>query len=660
MKQLSLFARKDLEEDVPLLDTIKYINSECWELFEFEQKLLASNRFSFDIETYGDLELDGLRWWQGNIRLMQFAFSAEDCYILDWMKLSNLTKQHILPAIKAALESYTIEKMAFNGKFECCFCIGQLSIHPRNFRDPMLMSQLLYGGIDYMKHNLEACCDRYLQIQLPKDEQTSDWGDPELLNKQLNYAANDALILFPLVDCLKAKVAKAGLTAQAKLECLFMHVLAEMECNGFPISFEKVEKAIAEHKELSFQKTKAFYQTFPDLSVTTPHPKMTIELNERLNIALKSTADEELSHYKDVPEVKAISDYRTIKKHIDYLKGMRENCRNGRVFTNFRQLNPKGFGRTASGKLAKKSTAVDGINLQNAPKPLPGEKITSVRSCFEVDESRSLIICDLSGAHAVFGTELSLDPVLQTVYKEGKDIHLVTATELVKMDGNSYSYEELLAAKNNKDNPLHNYVKKVRKLAKPVFYGSLNLQGVYRLTQTAASYGIFLDEETARKARKSWDNLYSDLAAKQRQLIFMANQKNETTSFSNGIYGWAVSVTGRRLWMLKYPSEYNRTGWSVKGTDCVAFHWAALEVEVTKQASVWLQNSFDKHPEWDAKIVNLCHDELNVDCFKEYGLEVAKATKQVMAKAMRKWVRSIPVETGTNYEEYIARDWSEK
>lgn len=661
MQQLELFKRKDLEEDVPLRDGIIYITDECWDLCEFEQKLLGSTQLGFDIETYGELPLDGLRWWRGKIRLMQFSFSEKECYVLDWLKLSEATKKHILPTIKLVLESYEVEKWAFNGKFECCFCIGQLGIHPRNFRDPMLMSQLLYTGVKQLKHSLEACCDRYLQIQVNKDEQTSNWGELDLMNKQINYAAMDATIMWPLVATLKRLIKVEKLTYQAKLECLFMHVLAEMQCNGFPVSSEYIEMAIADHEAYSKKMTQSFYATFPNLSITTSHPKMTHILNEQFNIGLLSTEDAELSLHKDIPEIKAIADYRSIKKHLDYLRGMQLNCRNERAYSDFRQLT--GFGRTSSSRMKAKgykTDASDGINLQNAPKPIPETDMVSVRKCFRPGKGKAFINCDLSGAHAVFGTELSQDPVLLDIYNNEKDVHLVTAVGLAAQDGHDLDYDTLYYARKNPDHEYHDYTGKIRDLAKPIFYGSLNLQGAFTLQKTAAKEGIYLTEDEATNSRNVWRDIYKKLYYTQKKLIMWANDYRKKCSFVDGVFGWAIASSGRRLWMRKFPDPYHSDGIAVKGTDCVAFHWAALEIEVVKQAGVWCQNQFDNHPEWQAKIVNLCHDEFDVECLNEYAIDVARCVKQAMAKAMRKWVRSIPVETNKNYADYIKPDWSEK
>src|SRR5207253_1066294 len=63
--------------------------------------------------------------------------------------------------------------------------------------DTMLASQLLDAGLHTRRHGLSDVVRHFLQEELSKEEQVSDWGGA-LTPEQLQYAATDAAILLRL------------------------------------------------------------------------------------------------------------------------------------------------------------------------------------------------------------------------------------------------------------------------------------------------------------------------------------------------------------------------------------------------------------------------------------------------------------------------------
>ena len=48
------------------------------------------------------------------------------------------------------------------------------------------------------KHGLKEICKELLNVEISKQQQSSDWGKPDLTKNQINYAANDVLYLHEL------------------------------------------------------------------------------------------------------------------------------------------------------------------------------------------------------------------------------------------------------------------------------------------------------------------------------------------------------------------------------------------------------------------------------------------------------------------------------
>jgi ribonuclease D len=63
------------------------------------------------------------------------------------------------------------------------------------------------------KHGLKDLVRELLSVDLSKDQQSSDWGAPELTERQLAYAANDVAYLHRLKESLDSMLAREGRTA---------------------------------------------------------------------------------------------------------------------------------------------------------------------------------------------------------------------------------------------------------------------------------------------------------------------------------------------------------------------------------------------------------------------------------------------------------------
>ena len=48
------------------------------------------------------------------------------------------------------------------------------------------------------KHGLKEVCKELLNVEISKQQQSSDWGKTDLTKSQINYAANDVLYLHEL------------------------------------------------------------------------------------------------------------------------------------------------------------------------------------------------------------------------------------------------------------------------------------------------------------------------------------------------------------------------------------------------------------------------------------------------------------------------------
>jgi len=83
------------------------------------------------------------------------------------------------------------------------------------------------------RHGLKDLCKELLDVDLSKQQQTSDWGAPELSNEQLKYAASDVLHLHRLREALDALLAREGRTGLAAACFGFLPHRAKLDLLGW-------------------------------------------------------------------------------------------------------------------------------------------------------------------------------------------------------------------------------------------------------------------------------------------------------------------------------------------------------------------------------------------------------------------------------------------
>ena len=82
-------------------------------------------------------------------------------------------------------------------------------------------------------HSLKALCKEFLDIDLSKLQQSSDWGADTLNADQLAYAASDVLYLHQLKDRFEMLLDREGRRALAEACFAFLPERAELDLAGW-------------------------------------------------------------------------------------------------------------------------------------------------------------------------------------------------------------------------------------------------------------------------------------------------------------------------------------------------------------------------------------------------------------------------------------------
>ena len=84
------------------------------------------------------------------------------------------------------------------------------------------------------RHGLKNLCQELLEIDISKQQQSSDWGAAELSEAQMAYAASDVLYLHRLRDALDARLVREGRMALAQACFDFLPTRAQLDLAGWP------------------------------------------------------------------------------------------------------------------------------------------------------------------------------------------------------------------------------------------------------------------------------------------------------------------------------------------------------------------------------------------------------------------------------------------
>ncbi len=168
------------------------------------QDLLAEKTLAFDTEA------DSFYHYFDKTCLVQVA-TRRQIYLIDPLALGGPAE---LSALAPVFASPNICKIFHAAEYDLFVLKRDCSFQFENLFDSMISAQLL----GYPSVGLAGLCERHFGVNLPKDEQRSDWSRRPLSKRQLSYAAADVLYLISLTEKLSAELREAKRMKWAKEE----------------------------------------------------------------------------------------------------------------------------------------------------------------------------------------------------------------------------------------------------------------------------------------------------------------------------------------------------------------------------------------------------------------------------------------------------------
>ena len=135
------------------------------------------------------------------------------------------------PNLKALLANTSIVKIFHFARFDLAALYNAFGVMPQPVYCTKIASRLSRTYTD--RHGLKDLVREVLNIDMSKQQQSSDWGTQALSDAQLAYAASDVLHLHALRERLDAMLLREGRSELAQACFEFLPTRARLDLQGW-------------------------------------------------------------------------------------------------------------------------------------------------------------------------------------------------------------------------------------------------------------------------------------------------------------------------------------------------------------------------------------------------------------------------------------------
>ena len=370
------------------------------------------------------------------IPLIHKGGDADDLFGDDTLAEGQMDFATCLSMLKPMLEDPSIVKIGQNMKYDAkIFANEGIAVHPID--DTMLMSYAMNAGLH--NHGMDALSDRYLShtpipikplLGTGKSARTFDCVPVE---EAVPYAAEDADITLRLWQYFKPRLHRSQVTkVYETLERPLVPVLAQMERTGVQVdrdTLSRMSNAFAQkmaglEDEIHKLAGRSFNVGSPKQLGEILFDEMGIEGGKKGKTGAYATGAEVLEDLATEHDLPArVLDWRQLSKlKSTYTDALQDhiNPHTGRVHTSY------SIAGANTGRLASTDP-----NLQNIP--IRSEEGRRIREAFVAPEGKVLVALDYSQIELRILAHMADISELKQAFKDGLDIHALTASEMFKV-----------------------------------------------------------------------------------------------------------------------------------------------------------------------------------------------------------------------------------
>jgi ribonuclease D len=178
-----------------------------------------------------DTETMGLNPYRDRLCLVQLSSGDGHAHLVQLIPQALGGRGYDCPNLRNLLTDTAVIKLMHFARFDVAIFQRSLGVSTAPVRCTKIAARLTRTFTD--RHGLKDLCKELLNIDLSKQQQTSDWGAVELTPEQLAYAASDVLHLHALWARLEALLIREGRLELAETCFGFLPTRAQLDLLGY-------------------------------------------------------------------------------------------------------------------------------------------------------------------------------------------------------------------------------------------------------------------------------------------------------------------------------------------------------------------------------------------------------------------------------------------
>lgn len=194
----------------------------------FHEEDLPADVFAPGAAIAVDTETMGLITPRDRLCVVQLSDGGPDEHLVRF----NPGSDYAAPNLKRVLADPARLKLFHYGRFDVAALQHYLGIVAAPVWDTKIASRLVRTYTD--RHGLKELVRELLGQELSKQQQSSDWGSPELSDAQKDYAASDVRFLHRLKDELERRLVRENRLDLAQACFDFLPTRAALDLAGWP------------------------------------------------------------------------------------------------------------------------------------------------------------------------------------------------------------------------------------------------------------------------------------------------------------------------------------------------------------------------------------------------------------------------------------------
>ncbi|MET4101811.1 DNA polymerase-1 [Roseovarius sp. MBR-78] len=522
--------------------------------------------------------------------------AADDLFGSDALAEGQLPLAEVLAALKPVLEDDAILKIGQNMKYDAKILAGHgVTIAPID--DTMLMSYALHAGKH--GHGMDTLSDRYLTHtpipikSLLGSGKSAITFDRVPVADAVPYAAEDADITLRLWLTFKPQLHRARVTTVYEtLERPLVPVLAEMERAGILVdratlramSGKFAQKMAALEAEIHELAGRSFNIGSPKQLGEILFDEMGLDGGKKGKTGAYATgADvlEDLATEHDLPA--RVLDWRQLSKlKSTYTDALQDHIDpdTGRVHTSYLQTG------ASTGRFSSSDP-----NLQNIP--VRSEEGRRIREAFVASPGHRLVSLDYSQIELRILAHVAGIDALKQAFREGQDIHAMTASEMFGV-------------------PMDEMTPDVRRQAKAINFGV-----IYGIS----GFGLARNLRIPRGEAQGFIDRYFE------RFPGIKDYMDDTVSFAKE-HGFVQTLFGRKIHTPEISARGPRAGFARRAAINAPIQGSAADI--IRRAMIRMPQAIADMP---AKMLLQVHDELIFEVEEEAVDRLIDTAREVMQGA---------------------------